>query len=128
MNHLLPGTVVSVPFGPFLHFGLVSDRRGSGTPYIISCSGRAGQVVEETAHEFANGGDIKVHGYPGSLSPHEVIQRARRRMGTKYDLFKWNCEHFARWAHDLKPESPQLQATVAVCLLLLGSFWLARKA
>ena len=120
MYGLIPGTVVSVAVGPITHFGIVSDRQSNGLPHIISCSRRTGQVAEESAAAFANGGKIKVHGYPGERQPLHVMQKARSALGTKYDLFKWNCEHFVRWAHELKPESPQLLAAMIIGLIGLG--------
>jgi len=127
MNSLQPGTIVSVAIGPLTHFGIISDQQGAGFPYIISCSRRTGQVAEETATVFANGDNIKVHDYPGQLNPYQVIQRARSKLGTKYDLFKWNCEHFVRWAHDLKLESPQLQIAAILGVVSFLLFGIARK-
>lgn len=128
MKYLTPGTIVSVGVGPLTHFGIISDYGDPKFPYVISCSRRTGQVSEETAADFANGGDIKVHGYPSQLEPHQVIQRARRKLGTRYDLFKWNCEHFVRWAHNLKLESPQLQFAVTIGVVSLLTFGLFRRA
>lgn len=128
MKFLQPGTIVSVGVGPLTHFGIVSDQGGPDFPHIISCSRRTGQVAEETAADFANGGTIKVHNYPSQLNPFQVIQRARSKLGTKYDLFKWNCEHFVRWVHSLKPESPQLQAAMVLGVLSLLTFGVARRA
>lgn len=128
MNSLQPGTIVSVAVGPLTHFGIVSDQQGAGFPYVISCSRRTGQVSEEAATTFANGDNIKVHSYPSQLNPFQVIQRARSKLGTKYDLFKWNCEHFVRWAHNLKPESPQLQIAAILGVASLLLFGIARKA
>ncbi len=128
MNSLQPGTIVSVPIGPLTHFGIVSDQQDTGFPYIISCSRRTGQVAEETATVFANGSKIKVHGYPSQLNPFQVVHRARSKLGTKYDLFKWNCEHFVRWVHDVKPESPQLQIATILGVASLLFFGIMRKA
>jgi len=128
MIFLQPGTIVSVAVGPLTHFGIVSDQQGGGFPNIISCSRRTGQVAEEAATVFANGNNIKVHSYPGRLDPLQVIQRARSKLGTEYDLFKWNCEHFVRWAHNLKPESPQLQIAAILGISSLLLFGIARKA
>ncbi len=128
MNSLQTGTIVSVAVGPLTHFGIVSDQQGAGFPYIISCSRRTGQVAEERATVFANGHKIKVHGYPSQLNPFQVIHRARSMQGTKYDLFKWNCEHFVHWVHNLKPESPQLQIVVILGVASLLFFGIARKA
>ncbi len=115
MNNLAPGTVVSVNVGPIKHFGIVSDKQWDGMPYIISNSLRAGQVAEEPANIFANGNTIrKVDDYPGKMNPYEVIARARSQLGKTYKLISWNCEHFIRWVHGQKVESPQLQAAAIV--------------
>jgi hypothetical protein len=128
MSYLIPGTVVSVAIGPIKHFGIISDRQGLQGPFIISCSQRTGCVAEEAAQAFANGGNINIHGYPSQLNSYQVLQRARSKLGTKYDLLKWNCEHFVRWTHNLKAESPQLQATAILGVLSLLLFSIARKA
>ncbi|MCG8094859.1 MAG: lecithin retinol acyltransferase family protein [Candidatus Thiodiazotropha endolucinida] len=120
MNYLQPGTIVSVAVGPITHFGIVSDRADFGRPKIISTSKRTGQVAEEKAETFANGGKIKLHGYPSQLPPFVVLRKARNKLGTKYDVFNWNCEHFVRWAHGLKPESPQLRVAIFGVLSLLA--------
>jgi hypothetical protein len=38
-------------------------------------------------------------------------------VGTRWDLFWFNCEHFVRLAHGLEPQSPQLQGGVALAAL-----------
>ncbi|MEW8026699.1 MAG: lecithin retinol acyltransferase family protein [Candidatus Thiodiazotropha sp.] len=122
-----PCHIVSVPFGPFRHYGLISDQYVSGSPYIFSCSSRAGQVAEEPAHIFAGGQEIKIHGFQSALNYIQVIDRARSRIGTKYNLLRWNCEHYVRWVHNLKAESPQLKKTSALGLFLLGITFTLRK-
>ncbi|MCG7980275.1 MAG: lecithin retinol acyltransferase family protein [Candidatus Thiodiazotropha taylori] len=83
-------------------------------------------MAEEKEEIFADGCKIKIHGYPSQLPPFVVLRKARNKLGTKYDVFKWNCEHFVRWAHGLKPESPQLQVAILGVVSLLV-FAITRK-
>src|SRR6185437_842991 len=93
-TQLIPGTVVSVPFlGIFRHRGIVSDRCHDGKPMVISNAASAGGVTEEPWDTFAAGGEVAVEGYPSALPPCAVVQRARGRIGSSYQLFNWNCEH-----------------------------------
>lgn len=108
---LAPGTVIAVWVGPIQHVGVVSDRMHGSHPNVISNSHRAGRVIEEPLPVFAGGRPVNVVGYLGNLSPQKVLQRARSRIGETWDLF-WNCEHFVKWAHGLRPRSPQLVAGV----------------
>jgi hypothetical protein len=113
--------VVSIPtFLIYRHKGIVSDRWHNGKPMIISNSARAGRVCEEPWDVFAEGHAVAGDGYPGGLPNYEVIGRARLLIGTQYDLFNWNCEHFVTKAHGLKPQSPQVAVTAAVAALCVG--------
>lgn len=127
-SHVMPGTVVSAPFlGIFRHRGLVSDRCHNGKPMVISNSAPAGGVTEEPWDTFAAGNEVTIEGYPSDLPPWTVIQRARVRIGTSYQLFNWNCEHLVSYAHGQRPASPQV-ATVVALLILFGILRLASKA
>jgi len=128
MMYLTPGTVVSVQVGPVEHYGVVSDLHDGITPYIISNSRRTGRVAEERVSIFSEGKDIKVHGYPSKLSPAMAIARAKSQLGKAYDVLNWNCEHFVRWVHGLKVESPQLQAAVISGLVILCCIYFAKKS
>jgi len=121
---LSPGTVVSVWVFPFYrHKGIVSDRFIEGLPMVISNSARAGGVTEEPWDVFAAGQSVSLEGFPGNLPPYLVVHRARSLVGKSYELFTWNCDHLALYAHGQKPESPQLVGTVAA--LVLGGIMLA---
>ena len=122
-----PGMVVSIPTFPvFRHKGIVSDRWYGGKPMIISNSARSGGVREEPWDVFAEDHVVAVDGYPGDLPNHEVVSRARSFIGTRYDLFSWNCEHFVAEAHGLKPQSPQVAVTVAIAILCVGVLAIAK--
>ena len=86
---------------------------------VISCSRRRRGVAEESVSEFANAAAVTAIGYPGKLSPFEVVWRAKSMLGMRWHLFKFNCEHFVNRAHGLESESPQLQAAVALSALIV---------
>lgn len=115
------GVVVSVPFFLFFsHKGIVSDRWHGGKPMVISNSARSGGVREESWDIFSGGQPVTVVGYPGDLPNHEVVHRARLRIGTQYRLFDWNCEHYVTQVHGLRPQSLQVAVTVALAALGIG--------
>lgn len=120
MNKLIPGTVVSTMIGPIEHFGIVSDRFDGGIPRIISNSKKTGCVSEEPAKIFTNGKKVRVHTFRGNLSSYTVIARARSLIGSNYNLLNWNCEHFIRWGHGLKPESPQIKSALFISVAVLA--------
>ena len=115
---LLPGMVVQIDFGFYHHPGIVSDRTINSTPMVISNSFRKRGVFEESWEDFSSGKQVKILGYPGALSPDAVLLRARSKIGSRWNLFRWNCEHFINWSHGLKPRSPQVRnyATYAIAL------------
>lgn len=127
MNYIPTGTVISVGFGPYEHVGIVTDRTIGDTQTVISNSARKGGVFEESISLFSRGRKINLKGYIGDLDPYSVLSRARSKIGTKYNVLKWNCEHFIRWVHGLKPESPQLKLTIVIAMLALCG-WLVIKA
>ena len=112
-----PGTVISVPAYLFLrHKGIVSDHWHGGKPMVISNSARAGGVAEEPWDVFTGGLAWKSEGYPGTLTPFEVLRRARSAFDTKYKLFNWNCENFIAYCHGLPPASPQVAFILLIAL------------
>jgi len=117
--NLIPGTIVRIDFGFYKHPGIVSDRSMNSMPMVISNSFRKRGVYEEPWEDFSNGRKVEISGYPGDLSPDEVLTRARSKIGTRWNLILWNCEHFMNWSHGLKPRSPQLN-TYATCAIAVA--------
>ena len=112
-----PGTVISVPAYLFLrHKGIVSDRWYGGKPMVISNSARAGGVAEEPWDVFTGGLAWTSEGHLGTLTPWEVLRRARSAFDTKYKLFNWNCENFIAYCHGLPPASPQVAFVLLIAL------------
>lgn len=112
----------------------MSDRMGpDGYPTVVHAAKIFGKrVVETTMEDFAlmRVGPIDTEGYPGLLSPQEVVTRARSQIETPWRLWK-NCEHFVAWCHGLPETSPQLRTKlkraagttgVIIGALLIGRF------
>lgn len=128
MQYLKPGTVVAVAVGPIDHVGIVTDRIVNGYQTVISASQKIGHVAEEVLPEFSNGQMVRVLGYLGKLAPMVVLRRARSMLGKTWRLFSWNCEHFVRWAHGLRPTSPQLIKGAVILSALTIAAALAARA
>lgn len=122
MRNYTPGTIVYVDAGFVRHYGIVIDFNEIGSLTIISNSKNLGCVAEETIENFSGGRKIVNSGYPSNFSSSHLVARAQQQIGMPYKLFSENCEHFVRWVHHLKPESPQLQTfamIVSVALFLM---------
>ncbi len=123
---LPPGTVIGVRFGLIEHVGIVTDGTIGGMPAVISNSRAHGGVREEPLSRFADGRPFRVHKKMSDLPKHEVTERARRMIGRRYDVVRFNCEHFVRLAHGQKPRSPQLHTVLALAAGALAVWRLAR--
>lgn len=114
----LAGSLISVQFlGIYRHVGIVSDRWCNGKPMVISNSDRAGGVREEPWNVFAAGRAVTVEASQHDTSGHVIIARARSRIGTRYNLLTWNCEHLVQFAQGINSSSPQVVATLVVAAL-----------
>ena len=89
-------------------------------PMVISNSFRKRGVYEELWDDFSNGKEVEISGYSGTLPPEEVLSRARSKIGTRWNLLWWNCEHFINWSHGLKPRSPQVRSYAAYTIAIAG--------
>lgn len=55
-----------------------------------------------------------------------VMDRIRERLGRRYDLLKYNCEHFANEVLHFRAISPQVKAVGTAAAVAGGLFLLAR--
>lgn len=105
---LLPvGSVLSVDFGLYTHFGVVTGRDRRGLPVVTSNSLRRGGVFQESIETFCEGRPCKLVRAAG----HDALllaQRALSAIGQKYDLLRFNCEHFIEWVKGNAPSSSQV--------------------
>lgn len=109
---LNPGDVIRIPCGLYDHLAIVSDKTEYGRPYLISCSHRTGEVREELWDVVVGNQRWRHVGAIGSNNPAEILRRARSKIGSRWDLFSWNCEHFVNWACGQPSTSPQLTAAI----------------
>jgi len=111
------GDVLYVDKMLYRHYGIYE-----GNNFVIHYAVQDGSfkkknaVVHETSLEqFANGFPVKIFRFqPGqSLSPYEVVENARSRIGEKcYNLLFNNCEHFAVWCKTGVHGSSQVDAVI----------------
>lgn len=118
-SRLSPGTVVRTWRGMCWHYGLIGFGAIDGTWAVVSFSPEG--VVRESLHAFGGGTGIIIDGYPSDLPPQCVLECARSIADVPYNVGFWNCEHFVRYCHGLKPESEQVNtaALFAVGAILL---------
>lgn len=114
------GQVVASSREGYSHFGIVTDSWKDGEQMVISCSGLRKMVVEEPMSTFRQGSSIERRSSPSALPAQEVLARARRKLGQRYDLFNWNCEHFVYESFGRPKQSPQLR--LAVCAIGIALF------
>ena len=116
-----PGSIVSVPaYVLFRHKGIVSDRRYGGKPMVISNSARVGHAAEEPWDVFTSGQGWIDEGYPGALSPWQVLERGRALLNKPYNAFTWNCDMFVLDCHGLPATSVQLSVALLAAALTLA--------
>lgn len=74
----------------------------------------------ELSELFVDYEPVKIKPFIGSTTQRsQAINRAYSRLGQKYSLLNFNCEHFANWVQKGKENS--LQVTIAMSIILLGS-------
>lgn len=122
-----PGTVVWVrAYLFFRHKGIVSDQWYGGKPKVITNDPVSG-VIEQTWDEFRAGQVVQIEGYPSDLPHHEVVSRARSRLGTRYHLFDFNCDQLKNYAHALPVLSEQVQAVALAATVASVALAIAAK-
>lgn len=101
--------------------GVEHDGIYTAAGTVIAGSKRSGYVVEEDLNTFSGGRKIRSKGFPSDLSPAIVEASARSNIGKRYNLFGYNCQHFANECHGRK-HSTQLRSTVwsVASIVLLG--------
>lgn len=130
------GCILSVPVktnvGVVHHKGIMGDRADEhGLPSVLHNAKLFGYIVETTMSDYLlmAVGPISSEGYPSSLSPAEVLARARSQIHQPWRLWH-NCEHFVSWAHGLPPKSPQLRSAAKKATVtggaIVGLFALSR--
>ncbi len=119
------GEIISVNW----HMGVEHDGIYTAKGTVISGSKRVGYVVEESIEELSGGRKIRSKGFPSDLSGAQIERNARARIGKSYNLFGYNCQHFATECHGSK-QSKQLRSTLwsiagiaLIGILTKGRIW-----
>lgn len=127
INTLKIGDLIVRQKGPFsthfmvyvgIHQGVqmvAENQTGIGVCYISMTEALAGNYIKR----FENFGGTEAQ---RSL----VIPMVNTLLGKAYDLVLFNCEHFARWIANGKPESKQVKAASNVAIVG-GAAMLASK-
>lgn len=116
MYNLTPGTVISVPKPPFVHYGIFAFDYLS-RPIVISNSYKHGKVVFESWEVFCSGYQPRIHPVQGNYSSSQIVERAIKRVGTPYSAVDYNCEHFVRDVYGITVKSPQLLGFLGLLLI-----------
>jgi Lecithin retinol acyltransferase len=131
-SFLPPGAVVVAPMKGWLgltqHFGIVTGLRGpDGMPLMLANSISNRGPGEESWDKFTEGKGVHINAYyPSNLPPDLVLGTAYRLFGTRYNLLKWNCEHYVNVCHGLPAKSRQVgQAQQFAFAAIVGGIALA---
>ena len=113
------GDRLAINKGPNItHYGIYS-----GNGMVIDNSSTKGKVVERPIEEFSGGRPIRVVPITSRYPPHEVLKRARERVGMPYGWFSQNCEHFVNVVQLNRAESQQVQNLV----VSLFAIWAVKR-
>lgn len=104
--------MIAVRFGAVMsHYGVVTSR---GT--VLTNSRVNGGVTEQSIDVFAKGRPLRLCQRVDSLEAVAVETRARRAIGSEYNLLGSNCSQYARWTHRRKPSMLQRAAGTAMAV------------
>jgi hypothetical protein len=117
LDYIPPGALVGVNVNGVIHPGIMSDGYVEGERAVISRSRRSGQALEESWTTFTGGRKGFLLPPLSGLAPLEVLHNAKSLIGTRWDFFSANCEHFVSEAFGVKPTSPQLRLGLAVLVI-----------
>jgi hypothetical protein len=104
------GAHLLTPRRGFVHHGIYL-----GAGQVMHCGAAerlipGGPVEEVSLSRFRRGRPISVRiGESSPFSRHEIVARARSRLGDGYALFTRNCEHFCEWCVLGRPRSYQVE-------------------
>jgi hypothetical protein len=104
------------------HHGIfVGFHRGN---YLVAENNTPKGVRYVTYDQFLNGNKLlRFEPFSGSESQrNQIIPFINSKIGTVYNLFSYNCEHFASEVLTGKPTSKQVEIGVGLGVLLLFAF------
>lgn len=108
LSTLIPGQHVRVSRGLYFHHGIYL---GDGRFAELSKPSAGGRLRVVTAARFLGNGSPEVVTHEDGLPLNHVLANVRRAPAQRpYNLFDWNCEHFATWCSTHRVQSRQVDA------------------
>ncbi|HLJ28776.1 MAG TPA: lecithin retinol acyltransferase family protein [Candidatus Angelobacter sp.] len=107
------------------HHGIVTVW--NGVRAMVAHNQKGVGIINADWNVFAEGGTVHSHQRPLSNAHVQMIMtRVNDSIGKPYHLFAQNCEHFASFAFNGKPESPTVASYSMLAVLALGAVALFR--
>lgn len=122
------GSVLEIAFPFYRHRGIVTGADSLGRPLVTANSAKRGGVCEEPLADFLEGSTYRLIEVPSFEQVPMILVRAKQKLGTRYSLVDWNCDHFVEWAMGREVKSDQLRGWVAVASLVLVAGLAAGRA
>jgi hypothetical protein len=120
-NSLETGDMIAVTRLGFKHVGIYVGPRGFDGSCVVHNRKQEGVILSTLADFSGNSKVFILQKASGNFYEREMIaQRALSLLGSKYDLFKFNCEHAANYAQRGVSQSPQIAAAVIVAMFACG--------
>jgi hypothetical protein len=100
-------------------FGYTHHGLDVGDDMVVHFTGTPGSkrnaaIQKDSLEAFAQGGEVSTRDYGRRFDADEAAQRAESRVGQSgYDLYRNNCEHFARWCVTGDHKSKQVETANA---------------
>ena len=113
-DHICVNGCICTEKNIYEHHLLVVRVVNDTTIQVIHINAQEG-VVED--YKNFNPSDITVLDYNSLYHGSEAIARARNKLGQKYHLINYNCEHFVYDVRNEKPQSWQVRDTTFLILL-----------
>jgi hypothetical protein len=99
----------------YWHYGvIVGWQQPHGFTIVHNAKGRG--VMLDWLQAFLSAGEVFVEKSAAIGTELSVAQRAVSLIGSNYNLFNFNCEHMANFAHGEPVQSRQLRSTVIAAI------------
>ena len=122
--NLRSGDRIVVPKSTYnlvMHHAVYLGQDLNGIHYVAENVYGHGTMLTEVSKFFRRYSKInRIERFNGnSFQKQQLIKRALSRLGLPYDLFKYNCEHFANEIINSRPHSKQVGNAIGIALLAL---------
>ncbi|MFN0012207.1 MAG: lecithin retinol acyltransferase family protein [Phycisphaerales bacterium] len=127
-RQLLPGQHIKVSRFFYSHHGIfMGFHQGSPVVAELAKPPDGGVVRLVWLETFARGAQLEVVEHADGVALDQVVRNVVQARGwRKYDLFDWNCEHFANWCSTHQVRSLQVEGLSTAAIFVLG-LWLLGK-